>query len=256
MSQLLLLPDPRPLDQRLGRKFFLKAPQRPGVYVMRDAADKILYIGKAKDLKQRLNNYRNANPDRMAHRHLRMVREVARIELQFCPSEAAALRHEKKLIRTHKPKFNRAGVWAGKTKFIVWRLVEGYLRLGVVEVPAPGWRRWGPLGANAHYLHQSLCRLLWLAVNPDKLISDLPAGWMRPDRMQDIAIGDKTAADQISTALENCFWGTLENFVSWLNSKYSHRLNSFERKIILTDFETLKKLVLKHQVNGSQFSLL
>ena len=95
MSQLLLLPDPRPLDQRLGRKFFLNAPRRPGVYLMRDAADKILYIGKAKDLRQRLNHYRNANPDRMPRRHLRLIREVARIEFQFCPSETAALETEK-----------------------------------------------------------------------------------------------------------------------------------------------------------------
>ena len=83
--------------------------------MMRDAADKILYIGKAKDLKQRLNNYRNANPDRMPRRHLRMIREVARIEFEFCENETVALQHEKNLLRTHKPKFNRAGVWGRKT---------------------------------------------------------------------------------------------------------------------------------------------
>ena len=124
MAQLLLLPDPRPLDRRLGRKFFRKAPRRPGVYLMKDAGDRVLYVGKAKDLKQRLNHYRTANPDRMPRRHLRMVNEVSRIEFQFCATEAAALKHEKKLIRSLKPKFNRAGVWPGKSKFIVWRMVD------------------------------------------------------------------------------------------------------------------------------------
>jgi excinuclease UvrABC nuclease subunit len=61
MGQLLLIPDPRPLERQLGRKFFRKATHRPGVYVMKDAEDKIVYVGKAKNLKQRLNNYRVAS---------------------------------------------------------------------------------------------------------------------------------------------------------------------------------------------------
>jgi excinuclease UvrABC nuclease subunit len=46
----------------------------------------------------------------MPRRHLKMVNTVARIEFQFCRSETAALKHERKLIRSLKPKFNRAGV--------------------------------------------------------------------------------------------------------------------------------------------------
>lgn len=56
MAQLLLIPDARPLEQRLGKKFFCKAPRRPGVYLMKDAADNVVYVGKAKDLRQRLGN--------------------------------------------------------------------------------------------------------------------------------------------------------------------------------------------------------
>ena len=78
MKQLLLLPDPRPLVERLGPDFFTKAPQRPGVYVMRDAADRVLYVGKAKNLRKRLGSYRVANPDRLRRRqssvHSRAIR--------------------------------------------------------------------------------------------------------------------------------------------------------------------------------------
>jgi predicted GIY-YIG superfamily endonuclease len=256
VSQLLLLPDPRPLDQRLGRKFFLKAPRRPGVYLMRDAADKILYIGKAKDLKQRLNNYRNANPDRMPRRHLRLVREVARIEFEFCRSETAALQREKKLIRTHKPKFNRAGVWQGKTRFIVWRLAGGHLQLDVVEVPDPGWRRFGPLGANANFLLKSLSRLLWLVINPDKLISELPVGWMQQEEMLCLPISDKTQAAEIFQLLEVLFWNSPDLSISWFSSKFSHRHTSFERHIIESDLENLKTLIPKPPGFAAQFSLL
>jgi|ERR1035437_1025700 predicted GIY-YIG superfamily endonuclease len=184
MGQLLLIPDPRPLDRRLGRKFFRQAPRRPGVYLMKDAGDRVLYVGKAKDLKQRLNHYRTANPDRMPRRHLRMVNEVSRIEFQFCASEAAALKREAKLIRSLKPKFNRAGVWPGRTKFIVWRAAGNGLEISVVETPAAGWQRFGPLGGNATFLQRSLARLLWLATNPGRPLTELPAGWSRGEFME------------------------------------------------------------------------
>ena len=57
MGQMLLIPDPKPLVQRLGKGFFRNAPKRPGVYLMKDAQDRIVYVGKAKELKQRLNHY-------------------------------------------------------------------------------------------------------------------------------------------------------------------------------------------------------
>src|ERR1022692_3371231 len=114
MGQMLLIPDPRPLDRRLGQRFFRNAPKRPGVYLMRDAADNVIYVGKARNLQQRLRNYRIANPDRMPRRHLRMLREVARIEFEICACEAAALERESSLLKALKPRYNRAGVWPGK----------------------------------------------------------------------------------------------------------------------------------------------
>jgi len=52
----LLFPDPRPLVERLGQDFFRHLTECPGVYLMRDAQDSILYVGKAKNLKKRLNS--------------------------------------------------------------------------------------------------------------------------------------------------------------------------------------------------------
>ena len=136
-------------------------------------------MGKAKDLRQRLRNYRIANPDRMPRRHLRMLRKVARIELQFCQDESAALRRESKLLRSLKPPFNRAGVWPEKARFFVWRQAEEGLEIGVTDVPEPGWHRFGPLGSSAIYLHQTLARLLWLAANPGRALVELPANGRR-----------------------------------------------------------------------------
>jgi predicted GIY-YIG superfamily endonuclease len=211
---------------------------------MRDAADKILYIGKAKDLRQRLNHYRKANPDRMPRRHLRLIREVVRIEFQLCPSETAALETEKKLLLEHRPKFNRAGVWEGPRKFIVWRLEDGWLTIGVVETPEPQWRHHGPLGAKASYLKRSLSRLLWLVANPDKLVGELPAGWMRHQALHKIGIRANNLADDLSAHLEACFAKSSDRLVSWLAEKLAPRETPFERQIILADLENLKNFAL------------
>src|SRR5712671_2789978 len=124
MSQMLLFADPRPLVDRLGLEFFRKAPECPGVYLMRDAADTVLYVGKAKNLRKRLGSYRVANPDRLRRRHLRLLRAVARIQLEECSDETSALRREAKLLRGLRPRFNRAGTWPAPHRFLGWKVTE------------------------------------------------------------------------------------------------------------------------------------
>ena len=240
MAQTLLFPDPKPLDQRLGRKFFRKAPRRPGVYLMRNAQDEVIYVGKAKDLKQRLGNYRLANPDRMPRRHLRMVREVARIEFQFCGSETAALEREAELLRTLRPKFNRAGVWPGKTWFLVWRAAEQHLKWGVTEVPAPGWHRYGPLNSSARFLHQSCSRLLWLALNADCSAAQLPSGWGQGRIPEMIALHCREEVEVVLTGLRQFFWDDATAFMVWLSIRLGQRTHAFERSVIAADMEPLQ----------------
>jgi predicted GIY-YIG superfamily endonuclease len=251
MGQLLLIPDPRPLDERLGRKFFRRAPKRTGVYLMRDAADRVLYVGKARNLQQRLRNYRIANPDRMPRRQLRMVREVARIEFQFCPGESAALRRESKLLRSLRPKFNRAGVWPGKTRFLVWRLSGQKLELAAVEVPETGWRRFGPLGSSVCHLRGSLLRLLWLAMNPDRSFAELPAGWAHGNFPEDTAIDCGPSAAEIAGLLDAFFWESSETLVLWLGSRFTTRIHPFERGVIEAELEALNEFSTKRVQPGN-----
>ena len=69
-------PDPQPLVERLGRDFFRGLPETSGVYLMHGAADAVLYVGKAKNLRHRVNSYRVANPEQMAKCTLRLLRMV------------------------------------------------------------------------------------------------------------------------------------------------------------------------------------
>jgi hypothetical protein len=219
---------------------------------MRDAADRVLYVGKAKNLQQRLRNYRIANPDRMPRRHLRMVREVARIEFQFCPGESAALQRESRLLRSLRPKFNRAGVWPGKPRFFAWRLSEHRLELAVTDVPQAGWRRFGPLGGGAGHLHAALARLLWLAANPGRAFGELPAGWAQGRMAGSVTIECGPLAADVAGALEAFFWEASDGFALWLGAQFAARVHPFERAVLEADLETLKEFSVRGKQGGGE----
>jgi excinuclease UvrABC nuclease subunit len=108
-GQLWLFDPPKPLVERLGEEFFASLPTTPGVYFMCGETEGVLYVGKARNLRQRLSNYRVANPERMPRRIIRLLHQVRRIEFDECPTEAAAAEREEQLICVLAPKFNAAG---------------------------------------------------------------------------------------------------------------------------------------------------
>jgi predicted GIY-YIG superfamily endonuclease len=210
------------------------------VYLMKDADGQVLYVGKAKNLKQRLDDYRLANPDRMPRRHLQMVRHVAKIEFQFCANENAALKKESQLLRKLRPKFNRAGVWPGKARFVVWRLAGDSVEIKVVEVPEAGWHRYGPLSGGAIWLHQSFCRLFWLLSNPSASAAELPSGWGSGQVPDSARIGCGDGGVEMLAGLEQFFWADGAGFLRWLSGRLAWRTHPFERTLIAVDMELLE----------------
>ncbi|MEL7038238.1 MAG: excinuclease ABC subunit UvrC [Cyanobacteria bacterium J06592_8] len=95
-----LVRDTERLESRLK-----EIPASPGVYLMRDRCDHILYIGKSKKLRSRVRSYfRDSN--RHSPRIETMVQQVADIEFIVTDTEAEALALEANLIKQHQPYFN------------------------------------------------------------------------------------------------------------------------------------------------------
>lgn len=98
-------------DKKMGAKFMDSIPAQPGVYRIFDSEAVLIYVGKAKNLKRRLGQYRNANRRKKHRKMNRLVKEGVRIEVEICTSELDALVLETKLIQEHRPKWNVAGAF-------------------------------------------------------------------------------------------------------------------------------------------------
>lgn len=97
---LPLIKDSERLENRLK-----EIPPVPGVYLMRDRDDRLLYIGKSKKLRSRVRSYFRESQN-LTQRIERMVQQVADIEFIVTDTEAEALALEANLVKQHQPYFN------------------------------------------------------------------------------------------------------------------------------------------------------
>jgi len=87
-----------------GRAFARSLSTGPGVYVMRDAGGKVLYVGKARNLRRRVGSYFDRR-DKGGRINM-MLRKLASLEVSLTRTEAEALLLENEWIKSHRPRFN------------------------------------------------------------------------------------------------------------------------------------------------------
>ena len=92
---------------QLRKKISASAPQTPGVYFMLDKSGKVIYVGKAKNIRSRVRSYFSAieaHPPKTRD----LVRVVRDVRWEQTSTELAALLKESRLIKKIQPRFNRA----------------------------------------------------------------------------------------------------------------------------------------------------
>ncbi len=80
-------------------------PQEPGVYIMRDNGSRVIYVGKAKNLRKRLGSY-YSQPLGYTRKMDGLLESIDRIDIETTGSELEALVLESQLIRRYRPRFN------------------------------------------------------------------------------------------------------------------------------------------------------
>ena len=117
---------PAAADNRAAIEATLAAlPAEPGCYLFRDAGGTVLYVGKARSLRDRVRSYFR-NPGSLSIKNRGLVPRIASIDYQILPSENAALLVESNLIKQYRPKYN-----------IVLRDDKSYLAIRITDEPYP-----------------------------------------------------------------------------------------------------------------------
>lgn len=122
-------------------------PLKPGVYIMRDAADTVIYVGKAKALKNRVSQY-FANLASHTEKTRAMVSSIDHFDVILADSEFEALILENSLIKRHQPKYNILLKDDKGYPYVRVDVNSEYPRFSLVgRVAEDGARYFGPYGS-------------------------------------------------------------------------------------------------------------
>ncbi|MEG4989518.1 excinuclease ABC subunit UvrC [Microcoleus sp. BR0-C5] len=170
---LPLVKDSERLESRLK-----EIPAVPGVYLMRDESDRILYIGKSKKLRNRVRSYFRESQN-LSPRIAMMVQQVREIEFIATDTEAEALALEANLVKQHQPYFNVLLKDDKKYPYLCITWSEEYPRIFITRkrrASSAKDRYYGPYvdtGALRSTLHL-IKRIFPLRQRPQPLFKDRP----------------------------------------------------------------------------------
>ena len=115
----------RLFDRKLGKDYFEGIPPAPGVYRFLGKDGEVIYVGKAKSLRRRLSQYRNARRVKAHWKMREILKQAQSLEWELCPNEAQALLRELELIQTLQPRYNLASTFFSYYPYMGWKRLPG-----------------------------------------------------------------------------------------------------------------------------------
>lgn len=123
-------------------------PATPGVYLFKDAAGVVLYVGKAASLRGRVLSYLQPSADLLASRGPEIARMIgdlaADVDWLECDSEVDALLRESRLIKDIQPRFNAAQKDDKSFPYLQLTSREDFPRVSITRQPTAGAKLYGP----------------------------------------------------------------------------------------------------------------
>ena len=150
-------------------------PLKPGVYIMQDAKNTVIYVGKAKALKNRVSQY-FANLASHTEKTRAMVSQIDHFDVIIADSEFEALVLECSLIKRHQPRYNILLKDGKGYPYVRLPVKEDYPRFALVNKPAEdGARYFGPFGSRGatQNIVDALCAALRLPTCSRKFPRDV-----------------------------------------------------------------------------------
>lgn len=151
-------------------------PEQPGIYIWKNAAGEVIYVGKARNLKNRIKSYLSASPK--DNKTEQLVSHIADLDYIITLSEHDAFILEATLIKHHKPKYNILLKDDKRYPFVKITLQEPFPRIMVTrDTPRDGSRYFGPF-TDARSLRLTLRNFEWIF--PIRTCSrNIPAGTVK-----------------------------------------------------------------------------
>jgi DNA polymerase-3 subunit epsilon len=134
LDDLLALPSIRAHPSASKLRLTARLPRRPGVYLMKDRGGRVLYVGKATNLRARVRSYFGGDDRKKVPQ---LLRETEAIDWIECPHELEASVRELRLIQDLEPRFNRQGRRWRASAYVKLTLTERFPRLMVVRTVKP-----------------------------------------------------------------------------------------------------------------------
>lgn len=235
-----------PIEERVGKTFFEALPRKAGVYKMYGRDKELLYVGKAKNLRNRLFTYRRAKMGTTRRKIVRLIRMTYSIDVETCESEKESLLLENDLIRKHQPEFNHAKKQPETYYFIGLEKREKELEFNLqMHIPEKEF----VFGAfKGHRLVRKtmggIIRILYILEHDVDSAFDLPSVLTRkltPMKFS-LPVAWDGEMDEVWAALQDFYKGKNTNLIDLILERCEERelLQSFAGSMILDDLESMK----------------